>query len=50
MEAKFYAWLWVIESMHSHHIGSVLFEMEFGDLWGGLSLNREHGQPLDMKE
>lgn len=35
VEAKFYAWLWAIESMHSHHIGSVLFEMEFGDLWGG---------------
>ncbi|XP_013594530.1 PREDICTED: uncharacterized protein LOC106302609 [Brassica oleracea var. oleracea] len=28
VEAKFYVWLWEIESMHSHHIGSVLFEME----------------------
>ena len=37
LDAKFYSLMWATESMRSHHVEKVIFEVEFADLFGAVT-------------
>ncbi|KAG2311336.1 hypothetical protein Bca52824_022893 [Brassica carinata] len=37
LDAKFLSLMWATESMRSHHVEKVVFEVEFGDLFGAVT-------------